>query len=164
MLRVLIVEPAGSARVALRNALKDLGVPACLEALDVPGAFQLLSERRVDVIIAAMDMPGEDGIVLTRKIRRGDSPATDPALPIILVVAEAVPQRLFAARDAGISELIAAPIQGKALAARLNAAIRKPRPFVRCAVYVGPDRRRAAKEGYKGPFRREEDWHAKIGR
>jgi two-component system chemotaxis response regulator CheY len=164
MLRVLIVDPVGSTRVALRNALKELGVPACLEAQDTAGALDVLSERRVDVIVAAMDMPGEDGIALTRRIRRGDSPTTDPALPIVLVVGEAVPQKLFAARDAGVSELVAAPVQPKALGLRLNAAVSKPRPFIRTQGYTGPDRRRVAKDGYKGPFRRTDDWHAKIGR
>ncbi len=164
MLRLLIVDPAGSGRAALRNALKELGIHASLEAMDAPGAFELLGERKLDGLICVLDMPEIDGVELTRRIRRGDNPRIDPALPVVLVVQEAIPQRLFAARDAGVSELIAAPVQAKALGARLNAAILKPRPFIRCPVYVGPDRRRMAKEGYKGPFRREADWHAKIGR
>ncbi|OYW82753.1 MAG: two-component system response regulator, partial [Asticcacaulis sp. 32-58-5] len=35
--------------------------------------------------------------------------------------------------------------------------IMRPRPFIRCSSYFGPDRRRKTDAAYKGPYRRNTD-------
>jgi DNA-binding response OmpR family regulator len=62
-----------------------------------------------------------------------------------------------AARDAGVTELLAKPITAANLFARIAEIVERPRAFVRCGHYFGPDRRRTRTEGYKGPWRRAED-------
>lgn len=162
--RVLLVDPVGPRRVTTRNILKESGFPAVLEAQDAAGALDVLADRRFDVLVCMMDMPETDGIELTRRIRWSKAGPVDPALPVVLCVEQAAPARLMAARDAGASEFVALPIQPKVLITRLRAALEKPRPFVTTPTYMGPDRRRSAREGYKGPYRRIDDWHANIGR
>ena len=43
------------------------------------------------------------------------------------------------------------------LTARITTITERPRPFVRCDTYVGPDRRRRKAEDYAGPWRRHDD-------
>jgi two-component system, chemotaxis family, chemotaxis protein CheY len=40
---------------------------------------------------------------------------------------------------------------------RLTEIVERPRPFVRCDNYFGPDRRRRKAEDFAGPWRRAED-------
>ena len=50
--------------------------------------------------------------------------------------------RVEAARDAGVTEFIAKPITTQALLLALVEIVERPRPFIRCENYFGPDRRR----------------------
>jgi hypothetical protein len=62
-----------------------------------------------------------------------------------------------AARDAGVTEFLAKPITAHTLFSRIAEIVERPRAFVRCDSYFGPDRRRRAIEDYAGPRRRKED-------
>ena len=61
------------------------------------------------------------------------------------------------ARDAGVNEFLAKPVTARSLIHRINLVIEHPRPFIRCSTYFGPDRRRRAEPGFKGPWRRQGD-------
>jgi hypothetical protein len=63
-----------------------------------------------------------------------------------------------AARDAGVTELLAKPVTAGHLFARIAEIVERPRAFVRTDTYFGPDRRRHRAEGYPGPWRRAEDF------
>ena len=65
--------------------------------------------------------------------------------------------RVEAARDAGVTEFLAKPITTQNLLTRLIEVVERPRPFIRCAGYFGPDRRRHKAEDYAGPWRRRDD-------
>ena len=65
--------------------------------------------------------------------------------------------RVEAARDAGVTEFLAKPITAQGLFKRIAEIVERPRAYVRCADYFGPDRRRRADERYAGPWRRHED-------
>jgi DNA-binding response OmpR family regulator len=62
-----------------------------------------------------------------------------------------------AARDAGVNEFLAKPITAHNLISRITEILDRPRPFVRCEAYTGPDRRRRRKPDYNGPWRRRDD-------
>jgi len=96
------------------------------------------------------------GVEMTRRIRSGEE-AIDPFLPVILVSGHAEIVEIMAARDAGANEYLAKPLSAKILDLRLNAVIKHPRPFVRSDNFFGPDRRRHAKESFKGGERRSHD-------
>ena len=63
-----------------------------------------------------------------------------------------------AARDAGVTEFLAKPITADNLFSRIAEIVERPRAFVRCDSYFGPDRRRRQAEDYTGPWRRAEDF------
>jgi DNA-binding response OmpR family regulator len=62
-----------------------------------------------------------------------------------------------AARDAGVTEFLAKPIAAHNLFARITEILERPRAFVRCGSYFGPDRRRHDIENYMGPWRRADE-------
>jgi hypothetical protein len=63
-----------------------------------------------------------------------------------------------AARDAGVTEFLVKPITAHSLFSRIAEIIERPRAFVRCEGYFGPDRRRKNIENYAGPWRRHDDF------
>jgi DNA-binding response OmpR family regulator len=65
--------------------------------------------------------------------------------------------RVEAARDAGVTEFLAKPIAAHNLFARITEILERPRAFVRCESYFGPDRRRHEIENYTGPWRRADE-------
>jgi DNA-binding response OmpR family regulator len=67
-----------------------------------------------------------------------------------------------AARDAGVTEFIAKPITVQNLMSRLAEIVERPRPFVRCGTYFGPDRRRRKLENFVGPWRRKDDFENDV--
>jgi hypothetical protein len=65
--------------------------------------------------------------------------------------------KLEAARDAGISAILAKPVTATMLYARIEEVVLRPRSFVSVGSYNGPCRRRLCNLDYSGPFRRGND-------
>ena len=65
--------------------------------------------------------------------------------------------RLNAARDRGVNEFLAKPVTATNIVMRLNAVIFRPRSYVQCDDFFGPDRRRRVMPDYAGPRRRAAD-------
>lgn len=156
-LSVLIVEDNFNFRFLLRNVLQAMGVGRIEEAHDGEAAFRLLSTIDCDLIITDWKMQPVDGIEFTKMLRtREDSP--NRFIPVIMITGYSEADRVLEARDAGVNEFLAKPISAKALWARINSLIERPRPFIRAEEYFGPDRRRRQTE-YDGPERRKNDPH-----
>ncbi len=155
-LKVLVVEDNAHMRVLLRSLLLALGVGKVYESTDGASAFVELRERKPDFVMTDLSMKPVDGIEFTRMVRLGrDSP--NHYIPIIMVTGHTEKQRVEAARDAGVTEFLAKPITTQSLLQRLTEIVERPRTFVRCEAYFGPDRRRRNLEGYAGPWRRHDD-------
>ncbi len=155
-LRVLVVDDNIHMRTLMRSLLLSVGINQVLEATDGAQAFALLGDYKPDVIVSDLSMEPVDGIAFTQMVRtRSDSP--NPFVPIIMVTGHTERSRVEAARDAGVTEFVAKPITSQNLTARITQVIDRPRPFVRSDGYVGPDRRRKAREDYDGPWRRGDD-------
>jgi AmiR/NasT family two-component response regulator len=155
-LRVVIVDPdpIRSRAEMIRSVLMLFNVSMIRDANDVERLFVRLKEFPADLAITAL-APGATA-ALARAVRRNPA-SPNPALPIIAVSDPMSPQELVRVRDAGVTEVLVHPITAKALAARVEQAMQRPRPFVKEAGFVGPDRRRRAPDGYKGPDRRKKD-------
>jgi CheY-like chemotaxis protein len=157
-LKVLLVEDNPHMRNLLRSLLNSLGLRDILEAGDGSAALILLRDRKCDLILTDLAMKPMDGLAFTREVR--NSPASpNPYLPILMVSGHTEKHRVQAARDAGVTEFIAKPITAQGLFARIAQIIERPRPFVRCPTYFGPDRRRKNVENYAGPWRRHDDFN-----
>lgn len=155
-LRALVVEDNAHMRALLRSLLHTLGIKNICEASDGDSGFAELKTHLPDLILTDLSMTPADGIMLTRKIRNSkDSP--NPYVPIIMVTGHTERPRVEAARDAGVTEFLAKPITAHNLMSRLAEIVERPRPFVKCETYFGPDRRRRKKTDYAGPWRRHDD-------
>lgn len=172
-LDLLLVEPDSSMQATWRSLLNGLGIrrPLC-----VPGAAQAwvaladnagdegsdgkISRGKIDAMVCRWELPGpdgeNDGLALARRLRR-DPASPNPFLPIILATATVTRERVRAALDAGVNEILVLPPSAKALETRLREIIERPRKFVRGEGYFGPDRRRQVRADHAGPFRRSED-------
>src|SRR6266508_2830441 len=69
MARIIVIDDQDVVRGAVRRALKTAGHDV-LEASDGEMGLQLLADRGADLVITDIFMPGQDGIVTVRRIRR----------------------------------------------------------------------------------------------
>jgi CheY-like chemotaxis protein len=155
-LRVLIVEDNNHMRTLLRSLMNALGIRQVIECTDGASAYAALRDRKPDFVLTDLSMKPVDGIEFTRMVRTAkDSP--NPYVPIVMVTGHTERGRVEAARDAGVTEFIAKPITVQNLLLRVAEIVERPRPFVRCHSYFGPDRRRHKDADYVGPWRRQDD-------
>ncbi|HXC56856.1 MAG TPA: response regulator [Rhizomicrobium sp.] len=156
-LKALVVEDNQHMRILLRSLLNALGITNVLEATNGEDAFVLLRDKQPDLVLSDLSMKPMDGIAFAREVRTSRN-SPNPYIPIIMVTGHTERHRIEAARDAGVTEVLAKPITAGNLFQRIGEIVERPRAFVKAANYFGPDRRRKATENYGGPFRRREDF------
>ena len=155
-IRVLLADDNPHMRSIVAGLLEGLGVQHILQCADGASALDSVRSFKPDLAIVDFQMAPVDGVEFTYLVRNSPDSA-DPYLPIIMLTGYADKVRVFEARDAGVTEFIVKPVTGRALVDRLNAAIFKPRPFVKCEDYHGPCRRRRQDPAFQGPWRRCDD-------
>jgi CheY-like chemotaxis protein len=156
-LKALIVEDNGHMRTLLRTLLNSAGLKDISEAAHGDAALEILRERKNDLVLTDMAMKPMDGLEFTRQVRNSEH-SPNPFVPIIMITGHTERHRVEAARDAGVTEFLAKPITAAHLFSRIALIVERPRAFVRCDSYFGPDRRRRQIEDYAGPWRRAEDF------
>jgi CheY-like chemotaxis protein len=156
-LKALIVEDNAHMRSLLRALLSSAGVKDIAEASNGQTAIEALRERKSDLVLSDLAMKPMDGLEFTRYVRNHDH-SPNPFVPIIMITGHTEKYRVEAARDAGVTEFLAKPITAQNLFARITEIIERPRAFVRCDGYFGPDRRRHQNDDYAGPWRRQDDF------
>lgn len=155
---VLVIDDHESMRSIIGVLLRSFGFTWIREAQHGEEALAMLQDTPADIIISDLKMPMLDGLSFVRRLRAEPEPLCQ--IPVLMVTGHATPARVVAARDAGVNEFIAKPMNGRMLAERLRRIIEDERPFIRCKGYVGPCRRRRTPKDYAGPFRRAGD---KVG-
>ncbi|MGZ6021440.1 MAG: response regulator [Rhizomicrobium sp.] len=160
-LKALIVEDNQHMRALLRALMSALGITTVYEATNGDDAFEILRDRKPDMILTDLSMKPINGIEFTLQVRNATS-SPNPYIPIIMVTGHTEQHRVEAARDAGVTEFLAKPITAQNLFSRIGEIVDHPRPFVKSMDYFGPDRRRHRAEDYVGPFRRREDFENDV--
>ncbi|NJC39945.1 CheY-like chemotaxis protein [Brevundimonas alba] len=155
-IQVLLVDDNPHMLTIASAVLKSAGIRKVLEARDGATGLAILRDHQVDLAIVDYNMFPLDGVEFTRLVRNSPD-SVNPYLPIIMMTGHSGKQRVYEARDAGVTEFLVKPITAKAVLDRIQSVIWKPRPFVKTDGYFGPDRRRVAQPGYHGPFRRSVD-------
>ena len=156
-LKVLIVEDNQHMRVLLRSLLNSAGIREVHESGNGAAALEVLREKKCDLVLSDLAMKPMDGLQFTREVRMSER-SINPFMPIIMITGHTEKHRVEAARDAGVTEFLAKPITPQSLFSRIAEIVERPRAFVRCENYFGPDRRRQALEHYAGPWRRHDDF------
>jgi CheY-like chemotaxis protein len=160
-LRALVVEDNPHMRSLLKSLLHAFGIKLVYEAEDGDAAYSVLCDRKPDFVLTDLSMAKADGIDFTKRVRT-DLESPNAYVPIIMVTGHTERPRVEAARDAGVTEFIAKPITAQNLMLRLAEIVERPRPFVKCDDYFGPDRRRRRTENFTGPWRRAEDRDSEV--
>lgn len=155
-LKALVVEDNPHMRTLLRTLLNALGIKQVAEAADGTQGFTELRALAPDFVLTDLSMKPMDGIEFTKLVRASQE-VPNPYVPIIMVTGHTERNRIEAARDAGVTEIIAKPITVQGLFSRVAEIVERPRPFVRAEEFFGPDRRRRTKREFKGPWRRFDD-------
>lgn len=151
-LKVLLIEDNEHFRLLVRTVLHTLEIRDVREAADGLEALEILRGFPADFVILDWKMEPMDGISFTLKIRRSlESP--NPYIPIIMVTGYSDLALVREARDAGVNEFLAKPLSANDLIGRIVSIVTRPRQFVRCDTYMGPDRRRKNLP-FAGPDRR----------
>ena len=88
-------------------------------ARDAAHARRILSCLDFDLIVLDVMMPGEDGISLTKELRRTSD------TPILLLTAKGETQDRIIGLEAGADDYLAKPFEPKELLLRLNAILRR---------------------------------------
>lgn len=82
-------------------------------------ARRLMAGLEFDMLILDVMMPGEDGVSLTRDLRRGS------ALPILLLTAKGETAHKIEGFEAGADDYLVKPFEPKELVLRINAILRR---------------------------------------
>ncbi|PWE17045.1 two-component system response regulator [Marinicauda salina] len=155
-LSVLLVDDNPHMMHLVRTMLRGFGITQTTECRDPAEALEIARLEPVDVIIIDYQMDMIDGVEFTRLVRTGRD-SRNPYVPIVMLSAYTERSRIFAARDAGVTEFCAKPVNAEQLWLKLAAVINHPRPFVRTKRYFGPDRRRRDPAEYDGEERRSDE-------
>jgi CheY-like chemotaxis protein len=87
-------------------------------------ALASLAIERPDLILMDIQLPGQDGLSLTRQLK------ADPAqalIPVVAVTAHAMPNDRQLSLDAGCIGHITKPFSGEAFGAQIEAYLRNPK-------------------------------------
>ena len=153
--RFLIVDDNVHMLNIVKTMLRGFGATNVFEARNSQDAVKSLRQDAIDIVLLDYVIGSEDGADFLRRLRRDpDSPA--PYVPVIMLTAHAEKTRVETARDAGVNEFCTKPVTPTDLLRKVARVIDHPRPFVRSASYVGPDRRRRDDPDYLGPERRKD--------
>ncbi|SMH55825.1 response regulator [Azospirillum agricola] len=108
---VLTVDDSKTIRDMVGFTLQKAGY-AVTEAADGLAALALVNQRKFDCVITDLNMPGMDGLALTKAIRAN---AGNRATPILLLTTEADPAKKAAGREAGATGWLVKPFNPEKL-------------------------------------------------
>jgi signal transduction histidine kinase/ActR/RegA family two-component response regulator len=115
--RVLVVDDEPDVRELLSTLLRQSG--AAVTAVRSAGeALETLGAMAPDIVVSDIEMPGEDGYSLMRKIRGGTAPSR--SVPAIALSAYAGPGDRMRAFDAGFQLHVAKPVEPAELVAVIS--------------------------------------------
>lgn len=119
--RVLVVDDEETVRRMLTRVVTSAGYDVDTAA-DGHSARELLSEKRYELVISDVSMPGMDGIELLQMVRRHDLD-----LPVILVTGQPSLQSAMRAIEHGTFRYIAKPFQPAELTQAVRQAVQMHR-------------------------------------
>ena len=108
---VLIVDDAPLNRKLIRTILAMRKIRV-IEAEDAEKAFELIRERRPDLVLMDLQLPGLNGLEATR-VLKSDPDTAD--IPVVMLSAGSVPEDDPDMREAGCAALILKPFAAEEL-------------------------------------------------
>jgi two-component system OmpR family response regulator len=115
---ILIVDDDRDIRSLLADYLDTNGYRA-LAAADGAGMWKVLDESRPDLIVLDLNLPGDDGLTLCRKLRATSS------LPVIMLTARNEPLDRILGLEMGADDYLPKPFEPRELLARIRSVLRR---------------------------------------
>ncbi|MGH8986794.1 MAG: response regulator [Acidimicrobiia bacterium] len=119
---ILAVEDDDRIRTSMRMALEDEGFEVT-EAISAEAALETFRNRRVDLVLVDLMLPGMSGLDLCRSLRQNSG------VPIVAVTARVDSHDVVAGLEAGADDYVRKPFAVKELAARIRALLRRAQPL-----------------------------------
>jgi CheY-like chemotaxis protein len=120
--RVLLLWDDPAVQAAMLGALEAAGLET-VGAADPTQAVDVLTNRRIDVVVADYHLPGTVGLELLAVIR-----GTAPATRLILYSGEMTAELAAEARAFEVHRVLDKPVSGEKLVEAVQAAVAPPRP------------------------------------
>lgn len=121
-MQILVVDDSALVRDMVTSIVVDAGYPQPLLAKDAREAKTHIKRSVVDLILMDIQLPGVDGLQLTRQIRRNLK--DEQWIPIIFLTIKDDPDYLAAAIDAGGDDYLVKPVNPVVLLAKVHAMAR----------------------------------------
>ena len=122
-LRVLVVDDDDDARDMVRRLLEDRR-SVVSTAATAAEALKMLGEKRFDVLVSDIGMPGEDGHTFMRRVR-ALAPGAGGDIPAVAVTAYARPEDRAKALSAGFQLHVSKPVDPRELFALVARVARR---------------------------------------
>ena len=116
---ILVVDDDREIRDLLARFLARHGLRVTT-ARDGAEMLKLLDERRVDLVVLDLMLPGEDGLSLTRRLREARS-----TLPIVMLTAMGEDTDRIVGLEMGADDYVPKPFNPRELLARIKAVLRR---------------------------------------
>jgi signal transduction histidine kinase len=119
---VLVVEDDDRVRAMLQQVVAELGHD-CLAVASGEEALERAEGRRIDAAVLDVDLPGMDGVELTRRLKAAR--ASEPLLPVILVGGLDSPSERVRGLSAGGDDFLGKPLDLRELEVRLTSQLER---------------------------------------
>jgi DNA-binding response OmpR family regulator len=123
MIPVLVVEDEALIAEVVARALEREGLAVEIVA-DSDAALRAITDRRYDLIVLDLMLPGRDGLEVCREIRR-----TDRRTPIIMLTARDALEDKVLGLDSGADDYVTKPFELEELSARVRSLLRRTHPI-----------------------------------
>ena len=118
MKTILVVDDEPKIVTLARDYLEHAGF-AVLTAVDGPAALAAVRQRRPDLVVLDLGLPGLDGLDVTRDLRR------DSTIPIVMLTARDDEFDKLLGLELGADDYLTKPFSPRELVARVRAVLRR---------------------------------------
>jgi two-component system, OmpR family, response regulator len=115
---LLIVDDDQEIRSLLADYLETNGYRV-FAAADGNAMWKLLDDKRPDLLVLDLNLPGDDGLILCRKLR------ADSMLPVIMLTARSDPLDRILGLEMGADDYLIKPFEPRELLARIRSVLRR---------------------------------------
>jgi DNA-binding response OmpR family regulator len=149
--QVTLIDRELTTRRLLRGILSRLGVEALREYATLgEGAIEVM-RANPDLLIIDVDQGAGEGFKFISNLRNGLYDLS-PFVCVLATTWQPTPALLGRFASSGADDLLVKPFSVNQVADRLSFMIEGRKPFVVTSDYVGPDRRKGAREGIQIPL------------
>ncbi|MBF0168900.1 MAG: response regulator transcription factor [Alphaproteobacteria bacterium] len=150
LIRIVLVEPDTQLRNSLRQALMGAGFRNVHDFSSIDKMKDGLEIDPPDLLFIDVHAPGGDACELVRSLRF-NLQRSNPFMSVILTVWQGKIDDIEKLVNTGADHIILKPVAPQVIFKRIEALIERRKPFVATSGYIGPDRRRGAREGADVP-------------